>query len=109
MQCAADNHLIDWCAAEKLELLRHLCTELGVYTAPCCIEDVWLVPLYSWYHASFDAEPDIHGALPAHQVSLRRMPLSSPRSGCKQYVYIHQARNHSKPCPSAMCVVVHCP
>lgn len=78
MQYAADNHLSGWCAAEKLELLRHVCTELGVYTAPCCIEDVWLVPLYSWYHASFDAEADIQGALPAHQVSPRHMPLSSP-------------------------------
>ena len=45
-----------------------MCTELGVYTIPKCIEGVWIVPLYSWYHASFDTEPDVPGALPVQKV-----------------------------------------
>ena len=49
-------------------LLRQLCTEIGVHTIPQCIDGIWIVPLYSWYHASFDAEPDIPGAIPAHKV-----------------------------------------
>lgn len=55
-------------SAEKLRLLRRMCTELGVYTIPKCIEGVWIVPLYSWYHASFDTEPDVPGALPVQKV-----------------------------------------
>ncbi|KAL3153387.1 hypothetical protein ABBQ38_011726 [Trebouxia sp. C0009 RCD-2024] len=65
---------------EKLEVLRRLCTELGVHTAPCCIEGVWLVPLYSWYHASFDAEPDIPGALPAHKIMVDFHACSWPEA-----------------------------
>ncbi len=57
-------------SAEKLGLLRQMCTELGVYTIPKCIEGVWIVPLYSWYHASFDTEPDVPGALPVQKVGL---------------------------------------
>lgn len=54
---------------EKLKLLQELCTEAGVHTTPQCVDNVWIVPLYSWYHASFDKEPDIPGALPAHKAS----------------------------------------
>lgn len=56
--------------ADKLQVLQEVCTEAGVHTTPQCINNVWIVPLYSWYHASFDKEPDIPGALPAHKASL---------------------------------------
>ena len=56
-------------SAEKLALLQHTCTEFGVHTTPQCLEGVWIVPLYSWYHASFDQEPDVPNAIPANKVS----------------------------------------
>ena len=30
---------------------------------------VWIAPIYSWYHASFDREPDIPGAPAVENVS----------------------------------------
>ncbi len=65
-------------SAEKLGLLRQMCTELGVYTIPKCIEGVWIVPLYSWYHASFDTEPDVPGALPVQKVGHWLPPDCTP-------------------------------
>ncbi len=67
-------------SAEKLGLLRQMCTDLGVYTIPKCIEGVWIVPLYSWYHASFDTEPDVPGALPVQKVVF--WSLSDCMSAC---------------------------
>ncbi len=52
----------------KLHRLEELCASLGVHTRPTRVGGVWLVPLLSWYHASFDAEPDIEGARPVEQV-----------------------------------------
>lgn len=63
---------------EKLELLQRICTEVGVHTTPQCLEGVWVVPLYSWYHNSFDQEPDIPNALPAHKVILTASNSLSP-------------------------------
>lgn len=43
---------------------RALCSELGVRTQPACVGcggGVWVVPLFAWYHSSFDTEPDIEG------------------------------------------------
>lgn len=63
---------------EKLGLLRQMCTELGVYTIPKCIEGVWIVPLYSWYHASFDSEPDVPGAVPVQKMMVDFKACSWP-------------------------------
>lgn len=46
----------------KLEVIKDLCRELGVHTEPERIGGVWIAPIYSWYHASFDREPDLRGA-----------------------------------------------
>ena len=43
-------------------MIKNLCNELGVHTEPLCISGVWIAPIYSWYHASFDREPDLPGA-----------------------------------------------
>jgi hypothetical protein len=50
----------------KLACIRSLCRRLGVHTAPTrvppppgCTRGCWVVPLLSWYHGSFDHEPDI--------------------------------------------------
>lgn len=63
---------------EKLELLRQMCTKVGVHTIPQCIEGLWIVPLYSWYHASFDTEPDVPGAIPVQKMMVDFKACSWP-------------------------------
>ena len=63
----------------KLRRLEELCASLGVHTRPARVGGVWVVPLLSWYHASFDAEPDIEGARPVDQV---RAAARAPWSCC---------------------------
>ncbi|CAJ1398309.1 unnamed protein product [Effrenium voratum] len=47
----------------KLEQIHRLCKELHVYTSPVRIksaeETIILLPLWSWYHSSWDREPDL--------------------------------------------------
>lgn len=51
-------------SVDKLLKIQELCEMLGVHTQPAQIEGVWIVPLLSWYQASFDAEDSGHvGAL----------------------------------------------
>lgn len=44
---------------EKLQRVLEICTSLEVCTHPERIGNLWIVPLHSWHHASFDNEPDI--------------------------------------------------
>lgn len=61
------NHDL-WCRREredyldslqKLNKLLEACRALGVEINPTVIEDLGIVPLFSWYHESFDKEQDI--------------------------------------------------
>ncbi|XP_062205640.1 uncharacterized protein LOC133907584 isoform X2 [Phragmites australis] len=45
---------------EKLTALLDACSELGVDTGPRMIGDLGIIPLYSWYHKSFDKEKDVN-------------------------------------------------
>lgn len=54
----------------KLDHLKSIADELGVKYKPERIGDVWIVPLWSWYHASWDTEPDVHGAIPIEKVMM---------------------------------------
>ncbi|KAK3156806.1 hypothetical protein QOZ80_2AG0112170 [Eleusine coracana subsp. coracana] len=45
---------------EKLTALLDACSELGVDTGPRTIGDLGIIPLYSWYHKSFDKEKDVN-------------------------------------------------
>ena len=56
--------------AGKLALLEQICCDLGVHTTAQQVEGLWIVPLKSWYHSSFDREPDIPGSLSAERVIL---------------------------------------
>lgn len=77
------NHDL-WCTGDgntardslhKLQQLEALCARLGVHTGPrrLAVEaakggtGVWIVPMHSWYHLTFDTEPD----LPVRAHSLR--------------------------------------
>jgi len=48
---------------QKFHLLGEVCRRLNVHTTPQCImadqKAVWIVPMHSWYHKSWDPEPDI--------------------------------------------------
>ncbi|KAL5225776.1 hypothetical protein ABZP36_012415 [Zizania latifolia] len=45
---------------EKLTALLDACSELGVDTGPRIIGDLGIIPLFSWYHKSFDKEKDVN-------------------------------------------------
>ncbi|KDD73913.1 hypothetical protein H632_c1736p0, partial [Helicosporidium sp. ATCC 50920] len=72
----AASRLHDWdppsrpYARGKLELLESICQRLHVHTAPARVGGVWIFPLLSWYHSSWDREPDVPGALPIDQVMM---------------------------------------
>ncbi|KAL4854508.1 hypothetical protein ACK3TF_004685 [Chlorella vulgaris] len=55
---------------EKLRRVQALCARLGVLTEPACVGGLWVFPLLSWYHASWDREPDVAGAQPISKVML---------------------------------------
>lgn len=52
---------------QKLELVNRTCQRLGVYTTPVrlCYGDrrLTLLPLWSWYHSSWDREPDLPSSI----------------------------------------------
>ncbi|XP_049935537.1 uncharacterized protein LOC116261375 [Nymphaea colorata] len=61
------NHDV-WCrreqgryldSLEKLNALLDACSMLGIDTSPSVVNDLGIVPLFSWYHESFDKERDI--------------------------------------------------
>lgn len=63
------NHDV-WCrskqepyvdSVEKLGALMEACSDLEVATEPKIIDGVGIIPLFSWYHQSFDKEQDITG------------------------------------------------
>lgn len=46
---------------EKLNRLLDGCKRLGVETSPMMVDGLGIIPLFSWYHESFDKEKDITG------------------------------------------------
>nr|ACU18216.1 unknown [Glycine max] len=46
---------------EKLNKLLDACERIGVETNPTVIDEIGIIPLFSWYHESFDKEKDITG------------------------------------------------
>lgn len=55
----------DECSMHKLHVLLALCDRLGVATRPQrfghALCGIWVCPLLSFHHQSFDTEPDVHG------------------------------------------------
>ncbi|KAL4446687.1 hypothetical protein ABPG77_007931 [Micractinium sp. CCAP 211/92] len=54
----------------KLGAVQALCARLGVHTAPARVGGVWIFPLYSWYSAEWDREPDVPGSMPISKVMI---------------------------------------
>eukprot|EP00249_Psilotum_nudum_P005849 c19277_g2_i4 orf=64-945(-) len=46
---------------KKLESLLSTCDLLGVETKPRIVNGIGIIPIFSWYHQSFDKETDITG------------------------------------------------
>ncbi|PIA35335.1 hypothetical protein AQUCO_03500019v1 [Aquilegia coerulea] len=44
---------------EKMYQLLDACKRLGIKTSPEIIDGIGIIPLFSWYHESFDTEKDI--------------------------------------------------
>ena len=40
----------------KLDQILQLCDDLRVFTKPVHLDDLWIVPLFSWYDGVYDAE-----------------------------------------------------
>ena len=55
---SADEATDSW---DKLQRILSICNRLGVHTSPKRLGNVWIAPLHSWHHKSFDTEPDIPG------------------------------------------------
>jgi len=55
----------------KIGAVRDLCRSLGVRTDTALVDGVWIVPVFGWYHSSWDTEPDL-AAPPGER--LRREP-----------------------------------
>ena len=47
----------DYDSLEKLRRVLKLCDELDVTTTPLRLQNVWVVPLFSWYDGVFNSEP----------------------------------------------------
>jgi hypothetical protein len=43
-------------SVEKLQLILDLCDELDIATTPLKLENLWVVPLFSWYDGVFEPE-----------------------------------------------------
>ena len=50
---------------EKLQSVLQLCADLNVSTAPVRFENLWVVPLFSWYDGVF--EPEMYNEKPPRQ------------------------------------------
>lgn len=68
---------------QKLELLKGLCSRLGVHTQPGCVGlGVWIVPLLSWYHASWDRRVPSPCRAPLPPVGCQLLVVRPARAGC---------------------------
>lgn len=94
----AGNHDL-WCKSTegddvnsvlKLGMLDDTCKSLGVYTTPKKLNGVWIYPILSWYHQSFDKEKDIlgynirppHKAASDYRLCKWPLPLDDMNDGC---------------------------
>ena len=75
--CAATQTAcsVQW-GADKFAKVLALCDQLHVQHQPAKLDGVWVVPIHSWYHASWDAEPDIPDSADITQVSAAVLRLS---------------------------------
>src|SRR6185369_8567150 len=48
---------VEFDSIEKLNQILRLCEELGVSTKPLRLDDLWIVPLFSWYDGVYGAQP----------------------------------------------------
>ena len=86
----------------RYEELKQICQRLGVHTRPrklpCESEHgsgVWVVPILSWYHQSFDTEPDL--VLPAGARLAK--PIVPVEKGCSDFLFCKWPASVRRPQP----------
>eukprot|EP00268_Persea_americana_P041358 TRINITY_DN4116_c0_g2_i4.p1 TRINITY_DN4116_c0_g2~~TRINITY_DN4116_c0_g2_i4.p1 ORF type:complete len:319 (-),score=61.82 TRINITY_DN4116_c0_g2_i4:395-1303(-) len=87
---------------EKLDALVDACRKLGVETSPRMVGGLGIIPLFSWYHESFDREKDINGIrIPSLEMACKdfhacKWPqgLSSKDVSLAQYFDALNEKNH---------------
>lgn len=70
---------------EKLAIIRNICIELGVKTSAELIGGVWVVPVFGWYHHSWDREGPLRPP-PGQELTRNPNPpeqISSDNHACK--------------------------
>ncbi|KAB2001418.1 hypothetical protein ES319_D12G301900v1 [Gossypium barbadense] len=78
----------DFDSLEKLNKLLDACKQLGVETNPAVIDGLGIIPLFSWYHESFDREDDIVG------VRIPSLDMARALSREKNAVLSKTSKNH---------------
>ena len=70
MRCNEPGVEPDPTSLARLEKLHGICRELGVMIQPAYASGAIICPIASWYHASWDTEPDIKGwkGIPRHDL-----------------------------------------
>jgi len=68
---------------EKLEQIRSLCNALGVRTSAALVDGAWIVPIFGWYHTTWDTEPPL--ALPPG-AEFKRKPRDADKMS-SDYIY----------------------
>lgn len=81
--------------------MQALCARLSVHTAPARVGGLWIFPLYSWYSAEWDREPDVPGSMPISKVGPPRWEAPPPARAATQAVY-----QQGRPTPRAACLHV---
>ena len=69
-------------SVEKWRAIADMCQRIGVHTTPKCVPAgegaVWIVPILSWHHESWDTEPDV-----------TEYDIPSVRLVCRDYMLCH--------------------
>ena len=90
--------------------LFKLCDKLGVHHKPAYEDGVWIVPIHSWYHSSWDTEPDLPGASDITKV----LPADPGAAACSEYMraamrlIVHKQQSLTWPTPNPqVCSIQH--
>jgi predicted phosphodiesterase len=88
---------------ERLTALEDLCARIGVETVPAAVGEFWVVPLYSWYEASFSER--LHAEAPAARLrqwaDYKRCrwstDLADDESLCRYFAGLNDERQEARP------------
>ena len=104
IRCNEDGVPKDATSIERLHKIHRECASLGVLTAPAYASGTIIVPIASWYHETWDDEPDIQGwkGIPAHNLVMTDFyacawPPSLSKEGDSIAKYFDRSNDQPKP------------